>query len=486
MGQVHPLTRAELARAAEKAFRRTFPELAKHGPAAITERTIRFWTHQRLLPRRGKPNQAALYEPEILDQCVFVRRLQVEKALTIEDIRKVLETVDQVTIKRVAEGREPLRVEFALSPIGESRIGSNEQVVVLREEKNKMLAASHDRQPRRDDRPIRLRALSDSDKEDAVADALQRCTTREFAVDIRAVDYSGRFLERGSFRSPARIECDVFGTDTKEDEKNTVEVIRGVSDTTMSAAIAAELSARSGESYLVELLRKKYDADRTKRVGLELVFLVATADGQALINEPKEHAKNEMIDAGELESAIVALRDTPAGRRHSDSGVRCGVYAIRLDTAGALGLALGEDRGLLYVGMSTDLSVREFDTHFDSAQTGFSTVRRSIGSILKQELGLTALARGLGRSKNDFTNFRFEAAGEDRLTAWMRQHLSVSTWPTPRYEPLERDLIQRLRPPLNLEKGNPKNEVVRSLRKLCADEARASAAAKSRRGGRGS
>jgi len=118
------------------------------------------------------------------------------------------------------------------------------------------------------------------------------------------------------------------------------------------------------------------------------------------------------------------------------------------------------------------LEVREFDTHFNSDQTGFSTVRRSLGAILKEQLQLVARPRGTGTSKANYTNYCFNLAGEDRLTTWMREHLKVRTWPTRKFEAIEAILKPRLRPLLNLEGWNPQNSAIRALRKRCADEAR--------------
>jgi DNA-binding transcriptional MerR regulator len=470
--QPRQLTREELARAAEAAYRRTF-----HGAAEISARTIRFWTHQKLLPRRARRNQTALYEPELVHRCVFIKRLQTEEALTLAHIQQVLASVDQATIERVASGQEPLRIGLSVGALTDARIDSDEEVVVLREEKTKMIATNDHRPNRRDDKPAALQQLSDSEKESAVADALQGRVQKMFSVEIHAVDYSSRFFERGSFRSPAKIECRVSAVGGKDDETASLDLIRRLPDADLGDAIASELSVRSGESYDVELLRKRYASDGTKQPKLELAFLVATLDESLVTSGSLRHreAAEHPLGGGELERAIAALTNESAPRRHADSGKQCGVYTILQKTPGVLQQVAEDDVVVLYVGMSTDLSAREFDTHFDSAQTGFSTVRRSLGAILKDELRLTALARGRGRARSDFVNFRFEAAGEDRLTAWMREHLSVNTWPTNHYEMLERALIRELRPPLNLEKANPKNEAIRSLRKLCADEARANA-----------
>src|SRR5438270_125518 len=98
---------------------------------------------------------------------------------------------------------------------------------------------------------------------------------------------------------------------------------------------------------------------------------------------------------------------------------RPGVYALFLaDEAALPRLALRKGQPI-YIGMSENLAQRQFDSHFDSAQTGWSTVRRSIGAMLKEELRLTARPRGHGGSARDCTTYRFEGDGEERLSKWM-------------------------------------------------------------------
>jgi hypothetical protein len=175
----------------------------------------------------------------------------------------------------------------------------------------------------------------------------------------------------------------------------------------------------------------------------------------------------------EAEQAIVALTSDAPPVASGTASPPSGVYAIRLISPGLLAPFKEGNGGLIYCGMSADLAVREFDTHFNSGKTGFSTVRRSLGAILKAELKLTARPRGTGMSKSNFTNYRFDPTGEARLTDWMQAHLRVRTWATRHYEALEAVLKPRLRPLLNLEAWNPHNAAIRALRKICADEARA-------------
>lgn len=173
----------------------------------------------------------------------------------------------------------------------------------------------------------------------------------------------------------------------------------------------------------------------------------------------------------ELEVTVrVLTTNEPQG--DLDRSVRSGLYAIRLASPGLLRPFQEGEGGLIYAGMSSDLAAREFDMHFSSSNTGFSTVRRSLGAILKESLQLTAKQRGSGSSKSNFTKYRFNSDGEERLTRWMRENLRVRTYPTRNYEALEKLLLPRMRPLLNLESWNPHNAEIRRLRKICADEAR--------------
>jgi hypothetical protein len=150
-----------------------------------------------------------------------------------------------------------------------------------------------------------------------------------------------------------------------------------------------------------------------------------------------------------------------------------GVYAIYLRSKGLLARFAEGANGVVYIGRSTNLADREFEQHFSSENTGFSTLRRSLGAILKRSLALQAIPRAPGPSESNCRNYRFLADGEAKLTKWMCDHLEVGVFAWSKSEELEKFLTKELRPLLNL-KGwpNPHRDEIKQLRKVCADEAR--------------
>ena len=127
-----------------------------------------------------------------------------------------------------------------------------------------------------------------------------------------------------------------------------------------------------------------------------------------------------------------------------------GVYALFLTPRGALPGIAEPGSGALYIRSSSNLAQREFDTHFAAGETGFSTVRRSLGALLRDELSLKPGPRGTGTSKTNYTNYRFDEEGERRLTDWMREHLRVAVVATSSPPEVEAELIAVAHPLLNL------------------------------------
>ncbi|NBO18145.1 MAG: hypothetical protein EBV03_02775 [Proteobacteria bacterium] len=145
-----------------------------------------------------------------------------------------------------------------------------------------------------------------------------------------------------------------------------------------------------------------------------------------------------------------------------------GVYAFHLTEPGALPIAA---QGLLYVGMTEDgLDARN---HFSQLRSGFSTLRRSLGALLKERLALQAVPRGKGASIQNIRNYNFTPEGEARLSIWMKNHLAYAYFVAEDdISLLEKGLIRAMCPPLNLTGWkNPQRGEIRALRKACADEA---------------
>jgi len=167
------------------------------------------------------------------------------------------------------------------------------------------------------------------------------------------------------------------------------------------------------------------------------------------------------------------LRGSRKPISHAEVPSKCGVYGVFLKAPEDLkGFSKNPD-GLIYIGSSLDLSEREFEHHLNSENTGFSTLRRSIGAIFKEEFGLTVIPRSSGPSKTNVTNYKFLPEGEEKLTNWMTDNLEVGICSLGDYESIEKSLISFLMPPLNLTGwDNPCRREIKALRKKCADEAR--------------
>ena len=130
-----------------------------------------------------------------------------------------------------------------------------------------------------------------------------------------------------------------------------------------------------------------------------------------------------------------------------------GIYGITLLPTskplkcGELVIASGT---LLYIGM-TKLSQSERDVkcHFASGRTRKSTLRRTLGAILLNELNLKL------RPSSITVNYKFDNEGEEKLTEWMKANLGLGYY---EYDgevsdiaELERGVIKLASPPLNIK-----------------------------------
>lgn len=136
---------------------------------------------------------------------------------------------------------------------------------------------------------------------------------------------------------------------------------------------------------------------------------------------------------------------------------RPGLYAIYGDPSvwGSLGLGEPPDDRPLYVGKAKDsLVARDLKTHFATGTTGRSSPRRSFAALLSTPLGLTALPRRPADPEpGRWSHFSLEPADDQKLTAWMREHLMLAVWPFARATALgaiESEVMAHWQPPLNL------------------------------------
>lgn len=135
-----------------------------------------------------------------------------------------------------------------------------------------------------------------------------------------------------------------------------------------------------------------------------------------------------------------------------------GLYAWFVDVEGATQLSEGAAQsilaGLVYAGQagagtsSATLASRIGRNHIGGTITR-STFRMTLASLLAGRLGL-----------RDDGGRQLAGDGEARLTAWIRQHLSLAIVAAPdraRLAALEDAVLERLDPPLNLQGMAPTN-----------------------------
>jgi hypothetical protein len=177
---------------------------------------------------------------------------------------------------------------------------------------------------------------------------------------------------------------------------------------------------------------------------------------------------NTVIDALEMSRTRLSGLRWPA---------QSGVYSIYVHDIIALEPFTPEVHGLIYIGSANDLDQRGFETHFTTGKTGRSTLRRSLGALLKEILGLRAIPRSGTGSAANARNFTFDLESEERLSRWMDDNLEAGFCPVESdHETIEESLIAILKPLLNLTGwNNPNRPDIMRLRGVCADEARAMA-----------
>ena len=111
---------------------------------------------------------------------------------------------------------------------------------------------------------------------------------------------------------------------------------------------------------------------------------------------------------------------------HQGYSNKPGLYAFSLSHGSSL-KAFGKASQILYIGKAEDsLRQRDLNTHFKDNRTGYSTLRRSIGSILKKELNATAFSRNGTLNKPNIDNYIFDTKAEKKLSDWMKRTYSLA------------------------------------------------------------
>lgn len=152
-----------------------------------------------------------------------------------------------------------------------------------------------------------------------------------------------------------------------------------------------------------------------------------------------------------------------------------GIYALNLSNSSDLG-DFGISGQFIYIGIAKySLRNRDFSQHFKSGKTGSSTLRRSLGAILKNNLQLQAVPRGGENDSKRFENYKF--LHENILTDWMIANLEIGYWQCDvgftynRLRDVEKELTLQLKPTLDLDnrtrRFNPLADRLQALRESC-------------------
>ena len=126
---------------------------------------------------------------------------------------------------------------------------------------------------------------------------------------------------------------------------------------------------------------------------------------------------------------------------------------------------------IIYVGKTeSGIKNRIVKTHFKDGRTNSSTLRRSLGAILIENLNLKPIP--------NIRDYMFIHESEKELTDWMIKNLSISFIPFNRgkriIREMESEIIYILNPILNINNNvnNNSGSMLKELRKMCREIAR--------------
>tara|TARA_Y100001980_G_C14515632_1_gene290965 strand:- start:42 stop:674 length:633 start_codon:yes stop_codon:yes gene_type:complete len=172
-----------------------------------------------------------------------------------------------------------------------------------------------------------------------------------------------------------------------------------------------------------------------------------------------------------------------------------GIYFFRLQKNSSFNSFENEENErMIYIGKSEEsLSKRLFDNHL-SISRNFSTFRRSVGAVLKDQLGLNASPRiskknGVINSYNKYSFAKLKKIGtndksfiiydidnyddENKLNDWIYNNLEYSYFTFINPEDIETRIKNFFKPILNCNHDDNYNiyrDNIKYLRKICRDE----------------
>ena len=128
---------------------------------------------------------------------------------------------------------------------------------------------------------------------------------------------------------------------------------------------------------------------------------------------------------------------------------------------------------IIYIGKTEkSQKSRDAQTHFKSGKTGSSTLlRRSLGAILREDLGFQPIPRS--KTESRMRDYKFIEESEKQLTQWMMKNLSLSFFDICAGKRIIRNseiyIIQEIRPILNIthNSSNPYVGMLKELRAKC-------------------
>lgn len=128
----------------------------------------------------------------------------------------------------------------------------------------------------------------------------------------------------------------------------------------------------------------------------------------------------------------------------------------------------------VYIGIAEDETLLERVAESHLKTTSRSTLRRSLGAILREKYDLKPIKRGITATKSNISNYTLTPESEQRLTDFMYQHLGVAFYSygsLNNFEKIEKQLIKEFSfPVFNIEYSsnqNPYKRIIQVLRKEC-------------------